>query len=157
MKNKPVKISIEQVKELRELTGAPILECRTALEKFEGDQKQATEWLKQQGLQRVAKKADREMKAGFVEAYTHAGKIGVLVELSCETDFVAMNEDFKKLAHEIALQVASMGPKDVDSLMEQSWVRDDSKTIADLVKEGIAKFGENISICRFHRFQLGCS
>ena len=151
-----MKISIDQVKKLRKETGAPIMECRTALEKYEGDGKKAKEWLKAKGLEKAEKKSQRKVGAGLVEAYTHTdGKIGVLIEVLCETDFVARNQDFKNFAHELALQVASMNPKNIDELLSQPWIRDETKKISDLVKEKIAQFGENIKISRFERFELG--
>lgn len=151
-----MKISIDQVKKLRKETGAPIMECRTALEKYEGDEKKAKEWLKAKGLEKAEKKSQRKVGAGLVEAYTHTdGKIGVLIEVLCETDFVARNTDFKNFVHELALQVAAMEPKNIDELLGQPWIRDETKKISDLVKEKIAQFGENIKISRFERFVLG--
>ncbi len=150
------KITIDQVKKLREETGAPIMECRIALEKYEGSEKKAKEWLKAKGLEKADKKSQRKVGAGLVEAYTHTdGKIGVLVEVLCETDFVARNEDFKNFVHELALQVAAMNPKNIEELLEQSWIRDETKKISDLLKEKIAQFGENIKISRLERFVLG--
>ncbi len=150
-----MKISLEQIKKLREETGAPIMECRLALEKYEGDEKKAKEWLRAKGLEKADKKSEREVKAGRIESYTHLdGKIGVLVEVLCETDFVARNKDFKDFVHELALQVAAMAPKNVEELLKQPWIRDESKKISDLVKEKIAQFGENIVIKRFERFAL---
>lgn len=151
-----MKVSVDQVKKLRAQTGAPIMECRVALEKYEGDEKKAKEWLKAKGLEKAEKKSQRKVGAGLVEAYTHTdGKIGVLIEVLCETDFVARNQDFKNFAHELALQVASMNPKNIDELLSQPWIRDETKKISDLVKEKIAQFGENIKISRFERFALG--
>lgn len=152
----PQKITIEEIKKLRELTNAPVMECRVALEEAEGDFKKAEEILRKKGIERAEKKADRQTKAGLVETYTHnGGKVGVMVEVVCETDFVAMNEEFKKLCHEIALQIASMEPETVEKLLAQPWIRDDSKTIEQLVKEAIGKIGENIKIVRFVRYELG--
>jgi elongation factor Ts len=152
-----MKISMEEIKKLREETEAPVVECRAALENANGDMAKAKEWLKAKGLERAAKKGEREVKAGLVETYSHgAGRVGVLVEVACETDFVSRNEDFKTLAHELCLQVASMNPKDVEELLAQPWIRDDKQTIGDLVKEKIAKFGENIIVKRIARFELGC-
>lgn len=150
------KISMDQIKKLREETEAPVVECRAALENANGDMIKAKEWLKAKGLERAAKKGEREVKAGLVESYTHnGGKVGVLVEICCETDFVSRTEEFASLAHELCLQVASMNPKDVKELLIQPWIRDDKQTIGDLVKEKIAKFGENIIVRRIIRFQLG--
>lgn len=127
-----------------------------ALEKYEGDEKKAKEWLKAKGLEKAEKKLQRKVGAGLVEAYTHTdGKIGVLIEVLCETDFVSRNPDFKNFVHELALQVASMNPENVEKLLEQPWIRDETKKISDLVKEKIAQFGENIIIHQFERFALG--
>ena len=151
-----MKVSVDQVKKLRAQTGAPIMECRTALEKYEGDEKKAKEWLKAKGLEKAEKKSQRKVKAGLIEAYTHTdGKIGSLVEVCCETDFVSRNPDFKNFVHELALQVAAMNPKNIEELLEQPWIRDETKKISDLVKENVAKFGENIVIRKFERFVLG--
>jgi elongation factor Ts len=149
-------ITVESIKQLREQTGAPVMECRTALEESGGDIKKAAEILKKKGIERAEKKGARETKAGLIETYTHLdGRIGVMVEVFCETDFVARNDEFKKLVHELALQVASMDPKNVEALLKQPWIRDESETVGDLVKETIGKLGENIKISRFQRFELG--
>lgn len=148
--------TIELIKRLRKKTSAPIMDCRLALEEAEGELKKAEEILKEKGLQRAQNKSERETKAGLVESYTHlGGRIGVLVEVFCETDFVARNEEFQKLCHELALQVASMEPKSVEELLQQPWIRDESKRVEQLVKETIGKLGENIRVSRFERFELG--
>jgi len=149
------KITIEEIKKLREKTGAPVLECRQALEEAKGDLKKAESILKKKGIARAAKKAERLTACGLIETYVHQGRVGVMIELCSETDFVARNEGFRELAHELAMQVASMNPKDVKELLTQEYIRDPQKKIEDLVKETIAKFGENINIRRFERFQLG--
>ena len=151
-----MKISIGEVKKLREKTGAGIADCRKALEESGGDFRKAEELLKSRGAQIASKKADRATGQGMVETYIHmGGKVGTMVEVNCETDFVAKTEEFKNLAHEVAMQVAAMDPKDVEELSKQEYIRDSSKTIDDLVKEVIAKVGENIKISRFIRFELG--
>lgn len=150
-----MKISISQVKKLREQTGAPIMECRVALRQAQGKLDMAKEILRKKGLEKADKKSQRKVGAGLVEAYTHTdGKIGVLVEVLCETDFVSRNPDFKNFVHELALQVAAMNPKNVDELLSQPWIRDETKKVSDLVKEKIAQFGENIKISRLERFAL---
>ncbi|MFZ5366222.1 MAG: translation elongation factor Ts [Patescibacteria group bacterium] len=150
------RITIDQIKQLRAQTGAPIMECRTALEKYEGDEKKAQEWIRAKGLEKADKKAQRKVKSGLIEAYTHTdGRIGVLVEVGCETDFVSRNEEFKNFVHELCLQVAAMNPESVDELLKQPWIRDETKTIEGLVKETISRMGENIKINRFQRFELG--
>lgn len=149
-------ITIDQIKNLREKTGAGIMDCRRALEETKGDGKKAEDILKKWGIEKAEKKAERETKAGIVDSYIHAGgKVGVLLELLCETDFVARTPDFKSLSHELCLQIASMDPKDVKSLLKQEYIRDSGLTIEKLVKQVIGKLGENISIARFTRFQLG--
>ena len=151
-----MKISIGEVKKLRGKTGAGIADCRKALEESGGDFKKAEELLKSRGAEIASKKADRATGQGMVETYIHVGgKVDTMVEVNCETDFVAKTEEFKNLAHEVAMQVAAMDPKDVEELSKQEYIRDSSKTIDDLVKEVIAKVGENIKISRFIRFELG--
>ncbi|MDP2873795.1 MAG: translation elongation factor Ts, partial [bacterium] len=147
---------LELIKNLRAKTRAGVSDCRDALEATGGDLKKAQEWLKAKGLASAGKRAGRGAKAGIVEAYTHAdGRVGVVVELNCETDFVARTDEFKALAHELALQIAAMNPKNVEELLTQPYIRDESQTIADLVKETVAKTGENILVRRLTRFALG--
>lgn len=148
-------ISIDEIKKLREATSGGIMECRKALEETKGDQKKAAELLKKWGVEKSEKKAGRETKAGVIEAYVHSGKVGVLVEVLCETDFVARTDDFKKLSHEIALQIASMDPKNVEVLLKQEYIRDPKVTMEQLVKQTIGKLGENIKVTRFTRMELG--
>lgn len=145
------------------------MECRKALEEAASqplaggvamDEKaimsRALEYLKQKGMEIAQKKAERETKQGVIEAYSHhGGKVVSVVELLCETDFVARNEDFKNLAHELAMQVAAMEPKNVEELLEQEYIRDASKKIKDLLNDVIAKIRENIKIGRIARFELG--
>lgn len=151
-----VNISVDQIKKLREKTGAGIADCRRALEETGGDFKKAEELLKSWGIDKAAKKADRAVGAGLVETYIHSGgRVGSMVEVNCETDFVARTDEFKNLAHEIAMQVAAMDPTDVEELLNQEYIRDGAKIIAELVQEAIAKLGENIVIKRFMRFELG--
>ena len=146
----------EDVQRLRQETGAGMVDCKRALDETRGDFEKAKALLKERGLARVQKKADREAKEGVVEAYIHAGgRIGALVELSSETDFVARNQEFKDLAREIAMQVAAMDPKDVDELYEQAYIRDASKTVRELVTGLASTTGENVRVRRFMRFQLG--
>ncbi len=149
-------IKIEDIKKLREKTGAGINDCRKAIEEAKGDFKKAEELLKSWGADKAAQKSDRAVGAGLVETYVHGdGRVGAMVEVNCETDFVARTDEFKNLAHELALQVASMNPADVKELLKQDYIRDSSKTIDQLVKEVIAKVGENIVVKRFTRFELG--
>lgn len=147
---------ILRIKKLREKTGAGILECRKVLEEAGGDEKKAREILKKKGLRAAEEKKDRETKQGVIEAYTHGGgKVVAVVELLCETDFVARNEEFKKLAHELAMQVAAMEPKNVDALLKQEYIREPGKKVGDLLKALIAKIRENIKVNRIARFELG--
>ncbi|MCL5434934.1 MAG: translation elongation factor Ts [Patescibacteria group bacterium] len=146
---------IKLLKQLRKETSASIADCKIALEESGGDYKKALAWLKKRGIEKAEKKADRVTSQGLVEAYVHQnGKVGVLVEVLCETDFVARTDEFKSLCHEVAMQVAAMNPKNVETLLKQEYIRDSSLTIEDLVKQSIAKFGENIMIKQFIRFEI---
>jgi elongation factor Ts len=192
---------MEKVKELKEITGAGFADCRKALAEANGDMEKAIEILRKRGLAKAEKKLAREAKEGIIDAYIHiGGRIGVLVEVNCETDFVARNEEFKKFVHEIAMQIAAMSPRwikredvpeeivrrefeiyfeqskaegkpdhiaekiakgklekffEENCLYEQIWIRDGKSKIEDLIKSMIAKFGENISVRRFARFEIG--
>jgi elongation factor Ts len=194
-------VDAKLVKTLREMTGAGMLECKSALEEANGDLELAVEILRKKGVAKAAKKAGRETKEGLIHAYIHpGGRVGVLLELNCETDFVARNELFKELANEIALQIAAMKPQYVKRedvprevvekegeiareaaiaegkpphiaekiaegklekfykevcLYEQPYIKDDKKTVEELIKEYIAKIGENIQVRRFCRYELG--
>ena len=162
-------ISAQTVKELREKTGAGVMDCKRALQEAEGDMVKAEEALRQKGLTKHLKLAGRTANQGLVESYIHTGgRIGALVEVNCETDFVARTDEFRTLARELAMQVASMDPKTVGSLegegegdetalLDQSYIRDPSKTIRDLVRATIGKLGENIQVARFSRFEVGMS
>jgi len=194
-------ITTEQIKELREATGAGVLDCRAALESSGGDFDKAVAYLREKGLAKAAKRAGKEASDGVVELYSHGGgRVGVMVEVNCETDFVARSEAFRTLAHEIALQIAAAAPewaqdedvpeaavtdereiaknrareegkpeaawtKIVDGrleafrkekvLMRQAYIRDESKTVQDLISEAIGSIGENIVVRRFARWELG--
>lgn len=147
---------IEEIKKLREKTGAGVMDVKKALAESKGDVKKAEEIIKKKGLARAKKKADREVGSGLVYAYLHqTGKIGAMVEMACETDFVASNEEFKELTKEIAMQVASMNPKDVNELLKQDYFRDGSKKVKEVIDELVGKIGENMKIVRFVRYELG--
>jgi len=147
-------VLIDQIKKLREETGISISECKRALEEVRGDLKKAKENLKKSGSILSKEKKEREVKAGIIESYIHPGKkIGAMVELHCESDFVAKSEDFQKLAHELCLQLAAVSSEEV-SFPNQPWIRDETKTIKDLIDEYIAKFGENIVLKNFIRYEL---
>lgn len=148
-------INIKDLKKLREQTGAGIADIREALEGAQGNQEKAKKLLKKKGLDKAAKKSERAVKAGLVEVYSHSGKVGVITELLCETDFVAKTEEFKNLAHELALQIASMNPSSESELLKQEYIRDNSQTIEQLIKSVVAKLGENIQVGKFSRIKLG--
>jgi elongation factor Ts len=163
-------ISTAAVKELRERTGAGVMACRNALLEVRGDMDEAAQILQQQGLAKASKKADRATSQGIIEAYIHlGGRLGAMVELNCESDFVARTDEFKALAHDLAMQVAACSPQfvssqdipagdtaeeDQDCLLSQPFIRDPQRTVNDLVTEAIAKTGENIRVRRFARFEL---
>jgi elongation factor Ts len=175
-------ITANQVKELREKSGAGIMECKRALEQVDGDLTRAIELLKQQGLAKAEKKSGRAASQGLIEPYIHGGgRIGALVEVNCETDFVARTPDFRALAHDLAMQVAATSPRYVSGeeiaesdwpelerefggqeqaaaavvLLDQPFIKDPKRTIRDVVREQIAKLGENIVVRRFSRFEVG--
>jgi elongation factor Ts len=155
----------ELIKELREKTGAGIMECKKAIDDAGGELAKAEQLIKERGLAMAEKKAGREAGQGLIDSYIHAGRIGAMIELNCETDFVARTDDFKQLAREIAMQVAATNPSRISSteastdgdvpLLDQPYIRDASKTVQDLLNEGIAKLRENIVIRRIQRFELG--
>lgn len=175
-------ITTAMIKELRDATGAGIMDAKRALEETDGNIQKATDFLRQQGLAKAGNKSDRTANEGLVDTYIHAqGRIGAMVEVSCETDFVARTDDFRTLTKDIAMQVAAMSPRFVtrDDVSEDAWgelerefgdrdtaakavvlseqdfIKDAKKSIGDLVAAGIAKMGENIVIRRFARFELG--
>lgn len=148
-------MNIEDLKKLRAETGAGIADCKEALSLSKGNLTKAKELLKAKGLDKASSKSQREVKTGIVDVYSHGGKVGVLVELLCETDFVARTEDFKNLAHEISLQIASMNPSSVEILLTQEYIRDSSMTVDQLIKSIVGKLGENIQVGRFERIALG--
>ncbi|NLW88537.1 MAG: translation elongation factor Ts [Clostridiaceae bacterium] len=196
-----VEISASQVKELREITGSGIMDCKRALQESEGNVEKAVAWLREKGIASAAKKAGRIAAEGIVDSYIHAGgRIGVLVEVNIETDFAAKNEMFRSFVHDLGLQIAAANPKWVsredvpdseiekekeiirnkalndgkpekildkivegsiakffkdNCLLEQEFVKDDSKTVEVLLKEMISSIGENISIRRFTRYEMG--
>jgi len=148
-------ISLDMLKKLRKATGVGVSDCRAALEDAKGDYVKAEKFLTVRGIEKAGKIAGKETSAGLVESYVHAtGKVGVLVELRCETDFVARTDDFRHLAHELALQVAAMNPKNVSQLLKSPSIRDASLSVESLVKQVIAKVGENITVASFARIQI---
>jgi elongation factor Ts len=143
------------IAELRERTGMGMLDVKKALDEAEGDKSKALELLKARGAQIMAKKADRHAAEGVIETYVHNGRIGVMVEVNCETDFVARSDGFEAFAHDVALQISSMAPETVEELLEQPFIRDAKKTIAEYLAETTATLGERIVITRFVRYVLG--
>ncbi len=149
-------VSIDLLKKLRLETSAGIADCRKALEDSKNDYEKAKKLIIERGLEKASKKEGKETKQGVIASYVHqTGKVGVLVELRCETDFVARTDEFKALAHELTLQVASMNPKDAAELLKSPYIRDPKVAISDLIKQTVAKVGENITVARFHRIELG--
>ncbi len=160
-----------RIKELRELSGAGVMDCRNALLQTAGDIEKAHQVLKKLGFEKARKKASRATSKGLIEAYIHpGGRVGAIVELNCETDFVARTDEFKTLAHELTMQVAAMCPRYVTEedipkgleldpcivcLLRQPYIKSPDKTIQDLINEAIARIGENIKVRRFARFELG--
>ena len=148
-----VKITVDLIKKLREETGAGVMRVKKVLEELKGDEKKALEILKKEGFEKATKREERETGQGKIFTYSHhTGKVVSVVELFCETDFVAKNELFETLGKELALQVASMGEKDIE---KQDFIKDPSKKISDLIKEVIAKTGENVRLGRAFRVELG--
>ena len=148
-------IATEQIKKLRQKTNLSIMECKQALEEAKGDERNALKILSRRGAEKAIKKSSREAKQGLIEAYVHSnGKVGVILELNCETDFVARNEEFKRLAHDLTMHIAAMGSKDTKSLLEEPFIKDTGKTIKDLLAEAIAKRGENVKLGKFVRLEI---
>ncbi|MBL7156010.1 MAG: translation elongation factor Ts [Candidatus Pacebacteria bacterium] len=148
-------MDIKKIKQLRFQTGISLGECKNALEQTQGDLDKAKEILRKKGAEFAAKKQQRQAKAGIIHSYIHSNaKVGVLLDLKCETDFVVRNDNFKKLAHEICMQIAATDPENKDMLLNEAWIKDAGKTINDLVSEHIAKLGENIVLEKFTRYEI---
>ena len=166
-----MKVTTSSIRELRDQSGAGIMDCRKALLEAQGNMEKAIQILRQQSLFQAEKKAKRSATDGIIEAYIHArGRIGAMVEVNCETDFVARTDEFKELAHNLAMQVAAMSPEFISSeeisegtdknpqaacLLLQPYIKNPEKSIQDIIAETIAKVGENIKVSRFARFELG--
>jgi len=166
-----LKIPTDRVKELREQSGAGIMECRNALVEVAGDMEKALQLLKEQSLFKVEKKKQRLTSQGLIEAYIHTGgRLGAMVEVNCETDFVARTDEFKELAHHLAMQVAAIPPQFISReeateeaelepetacLLLQPYIKDPAMSVQDIINQTIAKVGENIKVSRFARFELG--
>ena len=147
--------NVELIKKLRAQTGLGMHDIKKALDEANDNEANALALLKEWGLSTVAKKSDRTTSQGLIESYVHGGRLGAIVEVNCETDFVARNDEFKAFVKDIAMQVASMNPENVDELLKQDYFRDPSKTVQDILHETITKIGENIKISKFCRFELG--
>ena len=166
-----MEVTVELIRTLREKTGAGIMECKVALDANQGDIEQATEALRIKGVAQVAKRVGRDTNQGLVEAYVHTGgRVGAIVELGCETDFVARTAEFKDLAHDIAMQIVAMDPVYLDkneiqeednrpvaqvALLQQPFIKDNSSSVEEVVQEIAAKLGENVRVLRFSRLALG--
>ena len=165
-------VTVSMIKDLRQRTGAGIMDCKNALEEATGDVERAIQVLMEKGLADAAKREGRATREGLVEAYIHTGsRLGALVEVNCETDFVARTTELKELAHDLAMQVAAMPstsyidrseinedesrPLEEVCLLDQSYIKDPSRTVSDVVQEVVVKVGENVRIGRFARFSLG--
>ncbi len=167
-----MEITTDKIKELRERSGAGIMECRSILVETGGDIEKAVEILREKGLLKAQKRTERATGQGLVEAYVHtAGRLAAMIEIKCETDFVARTDVFKDLAHSLAMQVAALSPKYITEeeipedeaadpkeicLLLQPFIKDPTRTVNDLIVDAIAKTGENIRVSRFARFELGC-
>ena len=147
-------ITASQVKDLREKTGAGMMDCKKVLTETDGDMEKAIELLRERGIAKAAKKSDRIAAEGLVTAYiSEDAKVGAVAEVNAETDFVAKNEEFRTFANDVAKQVALKNPKDVEELLAQNFINDESKTVSEVLTSKIATIGENMSIRRFARFE----
>ena len=147
-------ITASQVKDLREKTGAGMMDCKKVLTETDGDMEKAIELLRERGIAKAAKKSDRIAAEGIVAAYvSEDGKVGAVVEVNSETDFVAKNEEFKTFVEDVAEQIAKENPADVEELLEQTSIKDSNKTVKEVLTDKIAKIGENMTIRRFERFE----
>ncbi len=147
-------VKSEDVQKLREATGAGVMECKRALEDSSGDFEKAKEFLRKRGLEKADTKSERVAKSGIITSYIHNDRVGVLLELHCETDFVGKADPFRELAKNITMQIAAMDPVDVPALLAQPFIKDDKTSIEELIKGVIAKVGENIVVGRFVRFEI---
>ncbi len=145
--------SSDAVQKLREMTGAGVMDCYSALREAKGDFDAASAIIREKGFSKVEKRVGRETGAGMIHSYLHNGRIGVLLNLRAETDFVVRSEPFQNLAHELAMQIAAAAPKDVEELLSQPYIRDESKRVRDLVNEVGAKTGEKVAIKEFSRME----
>ena len=163
MRPKPKKVKIKaktkmtkanDVGKLREMTGAGIMDCKRALEDTNGDFEKAATLIRERGLVKAETKKERVANSGIIESYVHNDRVGVLLEMHAETDFVAKSGPFRELSHNIVMQIAAMEPIDVETLLKQEFIKDSKKTIEELIKETISKVGENIKVEKFIRYSL---
>ena len=148
-------MDIENIKKLRELTGVGITDAKKALTDAGGDFDKALEEMKKKGLAKAARRGGREAGSGLIGSYSHNGRIGVLVEVNCESDFVAKTDEFKDLVKDLTLHIAASEPENVGDLLSQPFVKDPEATVEDVIKGHIVKLGENIVVRQFARFELG--
>ena len=147
-------IDLKTIEKLRETTGAGVMTCKKALKETNGDLEKAAALVKEWGLAKVSQKVGRATGAGYLEAYIHNNRVGVLLELRCETDFVARSDVFKNLAHNLVMQIAAMAPTDVENLLSQPYIKNETTTVDLLIKEAISRVGENIRVERFCRYEI---
>jgi elongation factor Ts len=147
-------VTADEVQKLRERTGAGVMDCRKALIEAEGDFDRATAIIREKGFAKAEKRGDRATGAGLVETYVHNERIGVLLDVRAETDFVVRSEPFRVMAHDIAMHIAAAAPETVEELLAQPYVKDESKTVKDVIGEVIAKVGENVSVNKFFRIEV---
>ena len=147
-------MAISDVQKLREMTGAGVMECKRALDEAGGNFDEAVKIIAAKGLANAEKRSGRTTGAGLIQAYVHNERVGALVEIRSETDFVAHSDPFRELAKNLAMQIAAMAPDDLESLMKEPFIKDASKTIKDLVSEVIAKVGENVQVGKFYRIEI---
>ncbi len=144
----------DRIIKLREETGAGVMECKRALDKAGGDMKKAVEFIREAGILKAESKKERKTGAGYLGSYVHLNRVGVLLEMRAETDFVVRSEPFQNLAHELLLHIAAMAPENVEALLEQPFVKDEKTTVGDLIKSVTGKVGENIRVERFTRYEV---
>lgn len=144
----------ETVQKLRELTGAGVMDCKRALDEANGDFDTAVKLIHERGLVKVEKRAGRETGAGLISTYVHNERIGVMLELRAETDFVVRSDPFRALAHELTMQLAAMEAATPEEFLAEPYIKDESKTVHDLVKDVIARVGENVALGKFYRIEL---
>ena len=147
-------MAAEDVSKLREITGAGVMDCKRALDDAKGDFEAAKVLIMERGIVKAEKKADRATGAGILEAYVHNGRVGVMMDLRCETDFVVRSEPFRVLAKELVMQIAAMNPADVAALLGQPYIKDPALTVEQLIKNTIDKVGENMKVEKFCRYEL---